>query len=84
MALDIDGVRPALFSRETLPVLRRLLGFRRFFRHAYAVEPAPWRLAELRQELTGATPRILAELEAFESFLTEAGGSRPAPQDRGS
>jgi hypothetical protein len=37
MGLHIETVSPALFSFATVGVLRRLLGFRDFFRHAYAV-----------------------------------------------
>lgn len=36
MRQEIDGVRPALLSRETFALLNGLRSFRHFFRHAYA------------------------------------------------
>jgi hypothetical protein len=49
MSLDIEGIRPALFSTGTVGVLRRLLGFRHFFRQAYAVELDAEQLAILHR-----------------------------------
>lgn len=72
MGLSIEGLRPALFSRESVRALRDLLGFRHFFRHAYAVELDPKRLRALRRNICDAAPRILAELDAFDRFLAEA------------
>jgi len=69
MSLDIDGVRPAVFSGATIGVLRRLLGFRHFFRHAYAVELDAQRLAILSDEIIAKAPTILAELDALDQFL---------------
>jgi hypothetical protein len=48
--LALPGVRPALLSRGTVDALRRLLGFRHFFRHGYAVALDPAQLAALRAE----------------------------------
>jgi hypothetical protein len=72
MGLEIEGVRPAIFSAGAVVVLRHLLGFRHFFRHAYAVELDVERLTGLMRELVGAGPRILAELTALDRFLEEA------------
>jgi len=72
MSLDIEGVRPALFSSGTVIVLRRLLGFRHFFRHAYAVELDAEQLAVLRQELVSTAPSILAELDDLDRYLSQA------------
>jgi hypothetical protein len=38
MAIDIDGVRPALFRMETINLLDELRAFRHVFRHAYSYE----------------------------------------------
>jgi hypothetical protein len=70
MSLDIDGIRPAVFSGATISVLRRLLGFRHFFRHAYAVELDAQRLAILREEIIAKAAAILAELDALDQFLS--------------
>jgi hypothetical protein len=69
MCLEIEGVRPAIFTAGTVVVLRHLLGFRHFFRHAYAVELDAEPLASLSRELVGVRPRIVAELAAFDRFL---------------
>ncbi|MBT9158343.1 MAG: hypothetical protein DDT36_01349 [Firmicutes bacterium] len=36
MSLCIDGVRPALLSKESASLLEKLRSFRHFFRHAYS------------------------------------------------
>jgi hypothetical protein len=72
MGLDIEGVRPALFSRTSVAALREVLGFRNFFRHACAVEPDAGRLRDLRRTILGAAPRIHAELDGFDAFLAPA------------
>jgi hypothetical protein len=69
MGLDVEGVRPAVFSPATIRVLRRLLGFRHFFRHAYAVELDADQLGILRGEILAAAPAILREIDALDSFL---------------
>lgn len=69
MSLEIEGVRPAFFSASTAKVLHRLLAFRHFFRHAYAIELDAERLAILRDEITAAAPTILGELAALDEFL---------------
>jgi hypothetical protein len=73
MSLDIEGVRPALFTPGTVGVLRRLLGFRHFFRHAYAVELDAERLAVLRQDVVSASPAILGELDRLDQYLRQVG-----------
>ncbi|WP_296698919.1 hypothetical protein [Thiocapsa sp. UBA6158] len=71
MGLDIEGIRPAVLSRESVAALRELLAFRHFFRHAYAVEFDPERLASLRGGLLDAAPRLAHELTALDTFLGE-------------
>lgn len=71
MGLEIDGVRPAVLSRESVAGLRQILSFRHFFRHAYAVELDPARLADLRHVLVESAPRLDAELTAFDAFLAQ-------------
>lgn len=50
MALDIEAVRPRVLSNDSLRGLRRLLAFRHFFRHAYAVSLEAPKLEILRDE----------------------------------
>jgi len=49
--------------------LRRLLGFRHFFRHGYAVPLDPHQLAELRREMNELAPRLLGELDQLDALL---------------
>lgn len=56
MGLKIDSVRPAVLSRESIAGLRQLLSFRHFFRHAYAFDLDPARLADLRRVLVQSAP----------------------------
>ena len=67
--LEIPGVRPALLSRESVEALRRLLGFRHFFRHGYAVPLDPAQLAALRQETRALAPRLLTEIDELDALL---------------
>ncbi len=74
MALDLTGIRPALVSPGTRVALRELLGFRHFFRDAYAVTLDAGRLRE-RAEALGPLHRALcAELDGFEGTLRAAVG----------
>jgi hypothetical protein len=75
MGLDIASVRPAVLSVGTRELLLRLLGFRHFFRHAYAVELDGVRLEELRQHATALVPLLREDLARFDKFLAEVGAS---------
>jgi hypothetical protein len=72
MGLELPGVRPAVLSRASVDALRRLLGFRHFFRHAYAVELDPVQLDALRREALALAPRLVSELDRLDVFLAEA------------
>jgi hypothetical protein len=78
IGLDVESVRPAVFSQETVAVLGRLLGCRHFFRHAYAVERDAERLKILRGEIVTAAPRILDELQRLDRFLAQVAEAEPA------
>ncbi len=80
MGLEIEGIRPAVLSRESVAALRELLAFRHFFRHAYAAEFEPERLARLRDVLLGAAPRLAHELAALDAFLAEVAAVSPDPR----
>jgi hypothetical protein len=71
MGLAIEGIRPAVLSRESVAALRELLSFRHFFRHAYAVELDAERLSILRRHLRRALPRLLTELDRLDGFLAD-------------
>jgi hypothetical protein len=69
--LEIPSVRPALLSRESVGSLRRLLGFRHFFRHGYAVPLDPVQLADLRREARELAPRLRNELDQLDALLAK-------------
>ncbi|MBN2576775.1 MAG: hypothetical protein JXP73_19585 [Deltaproteobacteria bacterium] len=77
MALAIDSVRPAVVCDKTRELLQRLLGFRHFFRHAYAVELDGVRLEELRRHATSLLPLLRDDLGRFDRFLADAGAAQP-------
>jgi uncharacterized protein YutE (UPF0331/DUF86 family) len=70
MAIQIEGVRPALLSEETFKILDELRAFRHFFRHAYAyelrhekVKPIIQSADKLRGLYKGEIERFLRELQ---------------------
>jgi hypothetical protein len=73
MGLAIDKVRPAVLRPETRSLLQRLLGFRHFFRHAYAIELDGTRLEDLRACAQRALPLLREDLQRFDDFLAEVG-----------
>lgn len=79
-ALEVPDHRPAVFSSESVPLLRKSLSFRHFFRHAYA---ASWDRSELQhngQILQALLPLVRADLDAFQQTLADAlNDSDPSP-----
>jgi len=71
-ALDVPGVRPALWSAETTRLLRKLLAFRHFFRHAYATAWDPRELAANLEVLDAARPLVERDLDRFVEVLAAA------------
>lgn len=69
MALTIDTVRPAVLSPESLALLRRLLAFRHFFRHAYAVSWDAERLDELRGKALALRAVLGSDLDRLDAWL---------------
>lgn len=69
MGLEIEGIRPAVLSGDSLQPLRRLLAFRHFFRHAYAVAWDAERLAELRAVVLRLEKPLLRDLDALDQLL---------------
>jgi hypothetical protein len=69
MALDIEGVRSRVLSDESLRLLRSLLAFRHFFRHAYAVALEAPRLAALQVEALTLCSPLERDLDALDAAL---------------
>lgn len=60
---------------RVLEDFRRLLGFRHFFRHAYAVDLDGARLEELRQLAVSSRTIVLSDLTRFDATLAALAGS---------
>jgi len=69
MVLEIEGVRPRVLADQTARLLRRLLGFRHFLRHGYAVPLDRERLERLRSDALALAPRLAADLDSLDSLL---------------
>ena len=72
MQLEIRGIRPALLSEETASDLDELRRFRHLFRHAYATDLDPTKVAKLAAKVPGIRRAFEQD---FELFLTRL---RPA------
>ena len=75
MTLAIESIRPPVLSAATKELLQRLLGFRHFFRHAYAMDLDGVRLAELQRCAVALMPLIGEDLARFDRFLADAAAS---------
>ena len=69
MTLEIPSVRPAILERETADFLRKLLAFRHFFRHAYAVGWDAEQLASVKLAALAARAPLARDLDALDKFL---------------
>ncbi len=69
MTLEIPTVRPAVLSSQTVRELRKLLAFRHFFRHAYAVDWDPAQLATVQEAALMLVTPLSADLAALDDFL---------------
>lgn len=72
MALDLPRVRPAVLQGQTVAALGPVLGFRHFFRHAYAVPFDPDRLVQVSRDLIAADALIAVDLARFQAALLTA------------
>ncbi len=69
MRTDVPGLRPAVITTDLVAPLATLLGFRHFFRHAYAVTFDSEQLARDLERLLVVAPRVEACLDEFFSFI---------------
>ncbi|MBW1804166.1 MAG: hypothetical protein JRJ85_25965 [Deltaproteobacteria bacterium] len=69
MAIDIEGVRPPVISRETMKGLEELLRFRHVVRNIYGYELESARIEDMISLLTGLYRRFVEEVGVFISFL---------------
>ena len=69
MSLTISGVRPALISAATLPLLDQLRAFRHFFRHAYNTPINVPRLMLVLDDARVVHPLLQDDVAHFVSHL---------------
>ncbi len=69
MTAEIPGIRPKVVEASLAGDLSRLLSFRHFVRHAYAVSFDTAQLSDLEKLLLTSAAPIDAALDAFEEFL---------------
>jgi len=74
MTLELPGIRPAVIKPETLELLRELLGFRHFVRHAYAVTCRTERLGQLVALASKAHAPLMADMTVFLSYVDALAG----------
>jgi hypothetical protein len=72
---EVPGLRPALVPRGLHADLATLLGFRHFFRHAYALALDPAKLRPDLERLLRLEPEVSRALDAFDAFLDAAAAS---------
>lgn len=77
MTLLLPDVRPAVLRRETARALAPVLGFRHFFRHAYAVTFDVRRLQLAAEDVLQAHPLLSDDLDTFERVIMEADAAKP-------
>lgn len=75
---EIPDVRPALLPVAAQADLLALLGFRHFFRHAYAVVLDPGRIHEHLLRVQRLAVPLQQALDAFDQFLQAAASSLPS------
>jgi len=68
-SVPIPGFRPELISSHAATMLRDLLGFRHFARHAYDAEPQPQRVDELGAMVVTVTIDLARTLGAVVTHL---------------
>jgi hypothetical protein len=78
MTLEIPSVRPAVLSPGSAQPLRKLLAFRHFFRHAYAVALDPEQLASVRQAALALRAPLGRDLDDLDAFLEKLADNLPA------
>ena len=69
MTLEIPSVRSAVLSDASAKGLRRLLAFRQFFRHAYAVSWDAAQLAALRETALSLREPVARDVEGLDESL---------------
>jgi hypothetical protein len=70
MTLEIEGVRPRVIGDSVSQDLRELMRFRHFRRYYFGTAYDWDRLDELLMRLKRAHPGLVADLRAFQAYLS--------------
>ncbi|MEW6608595.1 MAG: hypothetical protein AB1414_14305 [bacterium] len=73
MSLEIKGVRPAVVSKESYSLLKKLLAFRHLFRNIYGFELDKERVDELNITIQDKGDKIIKEIIDFANLLRRRG-----------
>jgi hypothetical protein len=73
MTLDIEGIRPKLWSEPAYQALNELRRFRHVFRNAYTIELDPQRIAIVLHQAQRLHPLYRSDLDDFTTFLDSLG-----------
>lgn len=71
MAMEVDSIRPAVISADSLYGLDNYRAFRHIVRHVYSEEFEAQRIGELISEARPVFSQVAAELKAFANFLEQ-------------
>lgn len=71
MTLKIEGIRPAVISKETYTMINELRKFRHIFRHAYDYELRFKRIDELWKEYGEGKANLLKDMDSIKEVLRE-------------
>jgi hypothetical protein len=69
MGREIQGVRPALFSEETLSIMDEFRRFRHRIRNIYSFNLVPERIKALVEKLPRLSDEVNTSLQDFAQFL---------------
>ena len=72
MAIEIENVRPALISEESVAMLDEFLRFRHRIRNIYSFNLVPDRIKVLVEKLPSVFQRVKSNLIDFVQFLERA------------
>jgi hypothetical protein len=75
MGRELEGIRPALFSEETLASMDEFRRFRHRIRNIYSFNLVPERIKALVEKLPGLSEKINTSLQDFAQFLDRVSDS---------
>lgn len=72
MSLELNGLRPRLYSEETLKLLNELRGFRHVFRNVYGVNLDSNKEMALLKKLSKISKMLRRDITSFLNIMDEA------------